>query len=482
MFDSLLEKIGSTIIAIGVTVGSFFGATPPSQQPLDQAVGASFETPEVRALFETTLAERITSSATSMTLTGAVDIDGTTFASSTYAFIIDEGTANEEIVLADCTGTTCTNLSRGISGRTGTTTVATLQKEHRRGASVKITDAPSLLFITNVFKGRQNIENKLRYDSAQSFSNSLDIVSRDYVDTLSFGAVPAATESASGFVEISTGSETSASTATGGTGARLVIPSSIATSTYNNGTASNVVVVTKNTGKIDDNFLSSSIVSTSTMARFATSSINIGSFPAYDIGKNIQVITTTGTSTFSVPSGVSKISVLSVGGGGGGGAAANGANSAIGDGGGGGACVWEQVDVTATTSIQVFVGAGGTSAIAGSPTKFGTNGFYHTAGGGSAGVDDSSGTTGGSGGTATGGDINLDGKNGASGQEYSTTPVVSGTGLGGDSCLGYGGTLPVDDNTGNTAQGYGGGGSGGHVSNGSISGGVGTQGLIKISW
>ena len=64
-------------------------------------LGASFQTPEVRALFETTLASAISSSATSFTLTSATDIDGTALASSTYAFIIDEGTSVEEFVLAD---------------------------------------------------------------------------------------------------------------------------------------------------------------------------------------------------------------------------------------------------------------------------------------------------------------------------------------------------------------------------------------------
>jgi hypothetical protein len=52
------------------------------------------------------------------------------------------------------------------------------------------------------------------------------------------------------------------------------------------------LLVTQNSGKIDDNF-----ISTSTL--FATSSIAKG--PIVNVGKNAQFFTSTGTTTFSVP-------------------------------------------------------------------------------------------------------------------------------------------------------------------------------------
>lgn len=101
------------------------------------------------AFFETTLAAAITKTATSFTLTSGVDKEGVTLATGLYGFVLDEGSANEEIVLATCTGTTCTNVKRGISVRDGETEVTSLQRTHRRGSSVKITDAPFLLQAVN---------------------------------------------------------------------------------------------------------------------------------------------------------------------------------------------------------------------------------------------------------------------------------------------------------------------------------------------
>ncbi len=169
MLELITQKIGAGIITIGLLVSGMFG----NNQPI---LGGTFSTPEVRALFTTSLASKITSSATSMTLVSATDKDGNTLASSTYGFIIDEGTSVEEFVLADCTGTACTNLKRGISVATATTTVSALQFEHRRGASVKITTAPSLIFLMNVAKGKQNLENRLTYNTSLSIATSSNVL------------------------------------------------------------------------------------------------------------------------------------------------------------------------------------------------------------------------------------------------------------------------------------------------------------------
>lgn len=169
MLELITQKIGAGIITIGLFVSGIFGNNQP-------VLGGTFNTPDARALFTTSLASKITSSATSMTLVSATDKDGNTLASSTYGFIIDEGTSVEEFVLADCTATACTNLKRGISVATGTTTVPALQFEHRRGASVKITTAPSLIFLMNVAKGRQNLENRLTYNTSLSIATSSNVL------------------------------------------------------------------------------------------------------------------------------------------------------------------------------------------------------------------------------------------------------------------------------------------------------------------
>ena len=481
---NIINNISIGIASAGTIVAGWLGYIPNNYET---KFGASTQSSEVRALFTTTLASKITSSATSMTLTSATDKDGTTLASSTYGFIIDEGTSKEELVLADCTGTTCTNMTRGLSVRTGTTTVAALQFEHGRGAEVKITDAPALIYASNVFRGKQNLDYKLRYDSAQTFNNSNDIISRSYADSLSFGAVPASSETASGFVELSTGIETASSTSSGGTGARLAIPASLATSSYNSATAALRVVVTQNSGKIDSNFIDTTsfpslsgnntytgrnIFSTST----ATSTL-VGSMPAYWIGKNIQVFSTPGTTTFSVPSGINKISVRVVGGGGGG-SGVNSVNSS-GGGGGGGGYAEEMIDVTGTSTIQVYVGNGGSggstsSGNSGDWSTFGTNGYYLYAQGGSPG----SGATGGGGGCGFNADLNSCGGGGGGGVSTAAGP----SGAGGSNSLGGGGNSVAGQSGGPSGKNYGGGGAGGSESGSSSSGGNGAQGVVIVTW
>lgn len=476
MITSFLTNIKVGWAIFGIAFGSWLGVQQSNLEPLPEQnsiVKGTFQTPDVRALFIDSLASKITSSATSMTLSSGLDGDGNSLASSTYGFILDEGTSVEEFVLADCTGTVCTNMSRGISTRTGTSTVSALQFEHRRGASVKITTSPSVLYAINALKGRQNIENVLHYNSAQTFNNAHDIIDRDYADQLSFGAIPASSETAAGFVELATGLEAASTTSSGST-ARLVLPASIATSTYNSATANLKVVMTQNNGKIDPSFVStttlfvnSNLTGTTTLA---TTTI-IGSFPAYQIGKNIAVITS--TQSFTIPSGVKMLKVELVGGGGG----TCGGNNDVIAGAGGGGYALKYVDVSATSSVYVTIGAGGSGGSAGScithlgttggTTSFGT---FFSATGGNANSDWN---VAGSGGTGSGGDFNSYGQSGTLGN--GVTGGSSKGGSGGGSTYGGGG-IP-----GSSGNAYGGGG-GGITTAGSAGGTGGASGVAIITW
>ena len=484
----ILSNIKIGLIAVGVAISSLFGAQPVQPSP---NLGGTFVTPEVRALFTTSLASKITSTDTSMTLVSATDKDGNTLASSTYGFIIDEGTSVEEFVLADCTGTTCTNMTRGVSVSTGTTSVSTLKFEHRRGASVKITTAPSLVFAMNVLKGKQNLENVIRYDSSVA-TTTIDNDNRNLVnyELLAYTAfngagVIDASATQKGVVELATQVETASSTSNGSAGV-LVIPASNATSTYNDATAPLRVVVTQNNGKIDQNFLPSTSVSTSSLAQFATSSINIGAFSAWDgFFKQRVVITTTGTTTFARPSGVNKVWVEVIGGGGkGGGASVGGSTAAAGGAAGAGGYAQEIVDLSATSSVQVYVAPAVTSGN-GDRTTFGTIGFqFLSASGGTAGTDEGAG---GLGGIGTGGDINMRGGSGQEGHAESSVRQWPGT-VGGSSFYGSGGKGGECFGSGVSSAGgagnnYGGGGGGGCADNStSASGGDGAQGIIIIRW
>lgn len=180
-----------------------------------QPFGGSSNLPSVVALFETSLAAKISSTATSFTLVSATDKDGNTLASSTYPFIIDEGTANEEFVIADCTATACTNATRGISVLTGTSSVTALKKAHGRGASVKITDGPILLIHNRLLKGIDSFPGLLSYSSGvvcTSASPAGTVCDINYIRNISAAGGATSTESRGGFVQLGTALQQASST------------------------------------------------------------------------------------------------------------------------------------------------------------------------------------------------------------------------------------------------------------------------------
>lgn len=239
-----------TIIAIGGM--GILANLPQKEIPIStKPVGTTNKVPDLRALFETTLASAITSTATSFTLTSATDKDGNSLASSTYAFIIDEGTASEEMVIADCTGTACTNVTRGISSLTGTTTVTALKKSHRRGASVKITDGPWALIMNRLIQGKDTFDNILSYTTSPTFTADGQIITKKYADNLANQGAATSTETKGGIVRLGTLAEQAISY-NGGSTEPTVLQTKNSTSTcqvvgtYN-------IVASSTTGKLDKN-------------------------------------------------------------------------------------------------------------------------------------------------------------------------------------------------------------------------------------
>jgi len=267
MITSIISKVvASILIPVSLLAGIF---APKTEIANLGATGN--EIPTSIGLFETTLASAITSSATSFTLTSATYNNGaSTIASSTYLFVADEGSSNQEFILADCTGINCSNAIRGVDRLTGTTTVASLQYAHRRGASIKITDA-SILQISRILNGIGKFPNKLSYASVPTLTADTDIATKKYADDLSFAGAPDASVTVKGLVEIATQTEIASSSSTGGTTAPLVITSQYATSTYNSATAALRIPVTQNDGKLDQGWLDLSESFT-----FTGSNINTG--------------------------------------------------------------------------------------------------------------------------------------------------------------------------------------------------------------
>ncbi len=204
------------------------------------------------------------------------------------------------------------------------------------------------------------------------------------------------------------------------------------------------------------------------------------------------IVTTTGTSTYTRPSGVRALFVQCVGGGSGGNGAVNAAGGqlAVGPGGGSGAYAWIFLPVpTNPTGFTCIVNAGG-AGVSGGNTSFALpNGIVVCqATGGTSGGAIASGTAetysaGGPGGTIglCIGDDAIAGN--AGGPAHRVSGSVGESGCGGSGPLGGGSVA------GNVAQGvgsaggkYGGGGSGGLSINagGAAAGGHGAQGVIVL--
>lgn len=235
------------ILALSFAIG-FLGATFIPENN----VGA--ELPQAVAVFETSLQSPITSSATTMTLT-ANSIRGGGSLSGYNCFTVDEGNANAETVCGTVSGTTVSSLERGISQATGTTTVSALQFSHRRGANVKITDFPIIQILKAQANGEDTYPNLLNYDDTvliTAGSASTTIATKHYVDGVAIAGASDANETTRGIVELATGAEAAAGTSAGGTGARLVLPTSLCSDTSS---ASILCVITNASGKIAQGFL-----------------------------------------------------------------------------------------------------------------------------------------------------------------------------------------------------------------------------------
>lgn len=196
-----------------------------------------------------------------------------------------------------------------------------------------------------------------------------------------------------------------------------------------------------------------------------------------------QSFTSTGTTTFTVPTGVTQVSAVCVGGGGGGAGSDDDPNSA----GGGGGLSYGTFTVTPGETLTVTVGAGGAGGTG--DTNVGGNGgaggnttiargstILLNGGGGQGGIEDDETSAGGVGGTSTGTERDGGGTGGRGGG-----PAVSSA-AGGGGAAGYSGNGGAGGANGNGSAGAGGGGGGGNARgdndnfNGQGGGGVGILG------
>jgi|11BtaG_2_1085332.scaffolds.fasta_scaffold02474_6 hypothetical protein len=218
-----------------------------------------------------------------------------------------------------------------------------------------------------------------------------------------------------------------------------------------------------------------------------------GSFSYGDAGGGLQsqqVFTSSGT--YTKPSGIKLIKVYVTGGGGGGAGGDGGTNS--GGGGGAGGTAIEIIDVSSLSStVAVTIGAagsggsGGSNGSSGSTTSFGS---YCSATGGAHGSYWNNNDPSGRGGSGSGGDINLDGGDGAMPHPHdanddgqSAHGGASYWGGGGQGAFGANGYSRTNSTNGQarTGRAYGsGGGGGGHNGNVQELGAAGKAGIVVV--
>lgn len=353
MYNIKMKKIFVTILSLLVIFGSY------------KAIASTI--PVNPSVFETYLANQMLSTDTSLTVASMTLRDGT--ALSGYACVtIDSNTATLEYTCGTVSGNTIINLVRGIDPISGTTTVSSLTFSHRRGADVKVTDYPIIALVGRILNGNDTLPNPIQYATNVSTStlnsNGQNLASMNYVNGVAFAGagVISATENAQGIVQLATATQTASGTILSSGGYPLVIQSKNATSTFNSAASAALkVVVTQGTGKIDTNFIATTtLFSNVTLTGTTTipTNTNVGSYSIWQIGKNSFIASSSGATTFTVPTGVYALKFTIVGGGGGGGGGSNTGGIAGFGGGGGGACQG-YATTTPGTVFSISVGAAG---------------------------------------------------------------------------------------------------------------------------
>lgn len=160
-------------------------------------VGGSSELPKVTADFESSLVSRISASDTEMTLVDSADRNGTTL-SGWYGFSIESDSSKKEYVIANCTGSSCSQMLRGVSFNDGVATSSARAFIHGRGTDVSITNHPNLTIITNILNGTDGIPDKIYYDDTVTISagdNQKILTDLQYVNNLIANGVATTTQS-----------------------------------------------------------------------------------------------------------------------------------------------------------------------------------------------------------------------------------------------------------------------------------------------
>ncbi len=488
--------------------------------------------------FGTSLAASVAIGATTATLTTATDDGGVALPTGTYGFTIDRKNSSKEYIECTLTGTSLTAV-KTIAIGTGIATSG-FAKAHRKGAEVIISDFVAI-------KRQQDILES-GYAGATTPTTNYQLATKKYVDDLALGGATTVDrltvtgiagesvaagnlvylKAADGYwwkcdadtaatvidvqLGIAQGSGTATNVITSGVLIRGIDTNQsggvTGTIGYASNTAGGIASSAGTTSKILGQYQSATTFLFNpeyyTSPNVPTAGEKAGLAAGGDFGtvsasnkyitedflttRAPQIVTFTGSGTWTKDAGLKYVVVELVGGGAGGSSAGN--QGSRGGGAGGysrkliaasslGATETVTIGAAGVGGINgVDVGNGGSGGGDGTTTSFGA---HFSATGGEGGNSD----TGGTGGIGVGGDINVRGGAGAyngAGATGSGSNNAIGGGNGGDSVLGGGGAGQAPEGAPGDGGLYGGGGAGAADNgSGNTSGGAGAAGIVIVT-
>lgn len=280
---TLFTFITATVLSVGNFLGLYHAPVAPiaPAQPTKALQLGDFN-PTAGGTYR--LQSSIGSSDTNLTLTSFKEpVSGIAYtmaylaSSIEYATLEPQSNNKEFISFTGITqnsdgSATLTGITRGLSFSYPFTASSTLQLTHSGQTILILSNSPQ--FYTQ-FARKANNETITGTWTFNSFPVT--------------PSTPAATPSVAGFTTIATGAQAAASTAnaSGPSGTTYVLPTSIATSTFNSATAGNVVPVTGGTGKLDNNFIATSTLyganASSTVLTQNGSGVPVWAFPNFTL-------------------------------------------------------------------------------------------------------------------------------------------------------------------------------------------------------
>lgn len=191
------------------------------------------KTGKIVADFTTSLATALSVGATTATLQSATDDDGVALPTGKYYLSLDGANSSKEHIYCTLTGTALTDI-KSIS-RQGVETTGVV-RAHRLGATVTLTDFAYIKTINDLVSGAVDLDasDPLKYDGVPTLTTgSNQLATVKYAEDLAIAGSPLATTGTAGIIELATSTEIDANTATGSTGAAIVVtPDQLLNSKY----------------------------------------------------------------------------------------------------------------------------------------------------------------------------------------------------------------------------------------------------------